>query len=247
MPVGGITRHPLNADGDGLRVIHADAWIAVVEKPSGMPSVPARDPREPPSVVDRLRAALAIDGFLEAAHRLDRDTSGLLILARSPEARRRLGIAFERGEVDKLYLAVVEGAPPSGQGTLHLPIARDLADAAPRYRADPILGARAATRWRVLRSMCGEDGRRRSLLQLEPITGRSHQLRVHLAWLGSPIEGDPLYGKRPNREATSAGRERMLLHAASLDFPHPDDGRRMRVESQATFAADVDGISSAWA
>jgi tRNA pseudouridine32 synthase/23S rRNA pseudouridine746 synthase len=188
-------------------VLHADAWIVVVEKPPGIPSVPARDPREPSSLIDRLR--LTIDGFVEAVHRLDRDTSGLIVVARSVESRRRLGMAFERGEVDKRYVAVVEGGPPSVQGTLHLPIAK-ASGAGPRYRADPILGVRAATRWRLLQTSRGEVGGR-SLLELEPITGRSHQLRVHLAWLGSPIVGDPLYGKR-SVAAGDAGRLARFFH-----------------------------------
>lgn len=221
------------ADGDGPRVLHADAWIAVVEKPPGVPSVPARDPREPSSLIDRVR--LAIDGFVEAVHRLDRDTSGLIVFARSVESRRRLGMAFERGKVDKRYVAVVEGGPPSSQGTLHLPIAK-APDGGPRYRVDPILGVRAVTRWRLLQTTQGEDGGR-SLLELEPITGRSHQLRVHLAWLGSPIVGDPLYGRHVD-SAEGIGRERMLLHATRLDFPHPEDGRRMRFESPASFTME---------
>jgi len=212
-------------------IVHADEWLLVVEKPPGMPSVPARTDRDPPSVVERLRAADP-GGFFEAAHRLDRDTSGLLVVARSPEARRRLARSFEGGAVRKRYLAVVEGRPPADAGILHLPLARDPAFP-PRQRVDVVMGVRATTRWRLLETgfIAGPgDGAVTSLLELEPLTGRSHQLRVHLAWLGVPIVGDPLYG-RPRRH--SAGR--MLLHAVSIEFPHPADDEMLAVHSQAEF------------
>ena len=230
--MGGNARNALNRGGmSGLRVVHADDWLLVVEKPSGMPSVPARPDRDPPSVVERLRS-VEPSGFLEAAHRLDRDTSGLLVVARSAESRRRLARAFERGLVRKRYIALVEGGPPADSGTLHLPLARD-PDSPPRQRVDPIMGVRATTRWRLLETVfpgaCG-NGDRASLLELEPVTGRSHQLRVHLAWLGTPIVGDALYGRR-TRHAVG----RMLLHAASIDLPHPRDDARLVLHSQADF------------
>lgn len=223
------------------RIVHDDEWLLVVEKPPGMPSVPARTDRDPPSVIERLRAAEP-GSFFEAAHRLDRDTSGLLVVARSPEARRRLARAFETGAVRKRYLAVVEGRPPADSGTLHLPIARAASGDGPRYRADPVMGVRSATRWRVLRMTDAPHGPR-SLLELDPVTGRSHQLRVHLAWLGCPIVSDRLYGRPLESDAGPAHDERMLLHAASIDFPHPRDGGRMRMQSPAAFAADVHDIS----
>jgi tRNA pseudouridine32 synthase/23S rRNA pseudouridine746 synthase len=212
-------------------VVHADDWLLVVEKLPGMPSVPARTDHDPPSVIERLRAAEP-GGFLEAAHRLDRDTSGLLVVARSAESRRRLALAFERGLVWKRYIALVEGSPPADSGTLHLPLARD-PDSPPRQRVDPVMGVRATTRWRLLQAgvtkACGHEDRA-SLLELEPVTGRSHQLRVHLSWLGTPIVGDPLYGRRSKRPIG-----RMLLHAASIDLPHPRDDARLVLRSQADF------------
>ncbi len=230
--MGGNARDALNHDGmTGLRVVHADDWLIVVEKPPGMPSVPARTDRDPPSVVERLRAA-ETGGFLEAAHRLDRDTSGLLVVARSLESRRRLALAFERGLVRKWYVALVHGRPPADSGTLHLPLARD-PDSPPRQRVDPVVGVRATTRWRLLETVVTEasgNGDRASLLELEPVTGRSHQLRVHLAWLGTPIVGDPLYGRRTKRPL-----DRMLLHAASIDLPHPRDDARLVLHSPADF------------
>jgi tRNA pseudouridine32 synthase/23S rRNA pseudouridine746 synthase len=183
-----------------------------------MPSVPARTPLDPPSVVERLAAGV---GAVEAVHRLDRDTSGLLVLARTPQARAALGRAFERRDVCKTYLAVVAGALPEDAGTIHLPLGPD-PDQPPRQRVDPILGRRAESRWRRL-AEAADGGRRLTLVALEPVTGRSHQLRAHLAWLGAPIAGDPLYG--------AGGSTGLALHAARLAFPHPADGRLIDVHA----------------
>jgi len=198
------------------RIVFVDEHIVIVEKPAGMPSVPARTPLDPPSVAERLAGEV---GAVEAVHRLDRDTSGLLVLARTPQARAALGQAFERRRVSKMYLAVVAGVLPAEAGTIHLPLAGD-ADRPPRQRIDPIHGRRAESRWRRLADAHDVD-RRLTLVALEPVTGRSHQLRAHLAWLGAPIEGDRLYG--------SVGGAGLALHAARLGFPHPVDGRPIHV------------------
>lgn len=203
-----------------MRVVHFDRDLVVVDKPAGMPSVPARTVLDPPDVAAVLRGAC---GPLEAVHRLDRDTSGLLVLARSREARARLGRSFERGGVTKRYLAVVHGMPPAGSGEINQPLARDL-ERPPRHRVDVILGRRATTRWRMLAST-DHAGTRVALLELRPLTGRSHQIRVHLAWLGCPVVGDPLYG-RSRRPSTA-----MALHAAALVLPHPRDGRQVSLAS----------------
>jgi tRNA pseudouridine32 synthase/23S rRNA pseudouridine746 synthase len=201
----------------GPPVVFADDHVLAVDKPSGVPSVPARSRLDPPSVVERLAAEW---GPLEAVHRLDRDTSGILVLARARAARITLGRAFEMREVRKRYLAVVDGGPPDAEGIVHLPLADD-PTAPPRKRVDPLLGKPAATRWcRVARGV-GAHGPI-SLLALEPITGRSHQLRAHLAWLGAPIIGDRLYGPRGRPPTCS-----LALCAAAIDFPHPADGRRI--------------------
>jgi len=209
-----------------VRVIFADADLIVVDKPAGMPSVPARTPLDPPCVASHLRAAF---GDLEAVHRLDRDTSGLLVLARSSQARAALGRAFEARMVQKRYEAIVHGGPVHAEGIVHLPLASD-PQRPPRSRVDPILGRPATTRWRLLMASATTEPRW-SRLELEPVTGRSHQLRVHLAWLGMPIVGDRLYGPvHPAANAPSAARLR--LHATWLAFPHPRDGRRVDVRSE---------------
>lgn len=226
----------------GLRVVLIDEQIVVVEKPAGMPSVPARTPLDPPDVARVLRTlpefAGERGGLLEAAHRLDRDTSGLLVLARSQTARRSLGLAFERRQVRKRYLAVVKGLLPWPAGTIHLPLAAD-PWLPPRQRIDPILGRPAISRWQVIATatdaLAKSTAAGWSLVELEPVTGRSHQLRAHLAWLGAPILGDHLYSSlaeaqqlRPDPHEPSApfgDAGRLCLHATSLEFPHPATGR----------------------
>ncbi|MFN9370150.1 MAG: RluA family pseudouridine synthase [Planctomycetia bacterium] len=213
----------MTAACDPPRIVHCDEAIVVVEKPSGMPSVPARTPLDPPCVAERLAAFF---GTVEAVHRLDRDTSGLLVLARSAEARAALGRAFEHGLVAKRYVAVVRGAPPIDAGEIHQPLAPD-PDRPPRQRVDVVHGRRAVTRWwQRERGLAGTPAEGCSLLELEPLTGRSHQLRVHLAWLGCPLLGDRLYGPREERG-------RLALHAAEISFPHPIDGRELRCTAPA--------------
>ena len=218
-----------NATSADVRVVFADADLIVVDKPAGMPSVPARTPLDPPCVAGRLRAEY---GPLEAAHRLDRDTSGLLVLARSQEMRAAIGRAFEARTVRKRYEAVVHGGPDQPEALVHLPLASDPLRP-PRSRVDPILGRPATTRWRLL-TASPVPGKRWSLLELEPVTGRSHQLRVHLAWLGMPIIGDRLYGPLTGRAAP-----RLALHATWLVFPHPRHGRPVEVRAEPPCWAEM--------
>lgn len=221
------TSAPLGAVSEDscIRIVFADPDLIVVDKPAGMPSVPARTPLDPPSVASHLHAGF---GGLEAVHRLDRDTSGLLVLARTNQSRAALGRAFEARTVRKRYEAIVHGVPARPEGVVHLPLASD-PQRPPRSRVDPILGRPATTRWRLLMAPPAA-GPRWSLLELEPVTGRSHQLRVHLAWLGMPIVGDRLYGAvSPGAKGPPAAR--LGLHATWLAFPHPRDGRLVEVNA----------------
>lgn len=221
----------------GLRVLFADDSIVVVDKRAGMPSVPARSAADPPDVARVLGPFLPPGGSLEAAHRLDRDTSGLLLLARGRDARRALGRAFERGEVEKTYVALVCGRPPIPAGTISQPLAPDPL-APPRQRVDPVVGRPATTRFETIG--VAAERPELSVLRLEPVTGRSHQLRVHLAWLGCPVLGDPLYGR-----AGSHGGGRMWLHAARIALAHPADGRRLAFLAPLCLEATVNPPSTA--
>lgn len=158
-------------------------------------------------------------------HRLDRDTSGLILLARDAGTHRALSAAFAERRVRKTYLARVEGLPVARGGWIDQPLAR-LASRPPRYGVVPVAGGGkpALTRWRLL-----ERGPCSSLVVLQPHTGRSHQLRVHLAALGHPVLGDPLYGD-------PAAAPRLQLHAAGLRFRHPVTGEPLRLRSWCPLA-----------
>ena len=185
-----------------------------VDKPAGLLSQPGLGPEQSDSVITRLQQQ---DQSLRLVHRLDRDTSGVLLLARSADALRWLSALFAERRVNKLYQADVEGEL-YGCGCITRPLSR-LSRQPPRYGRHPE-GRLAQTVWRV-RTV----GARSPRLWLRPLTGRSHQLRAHLAELGHPIVGDPIYG--------DAGRScRLHLHAQALSFCHPFTQQRIRLIAQ---------------
>lgn len=188
------------------RVLFIDAEAIVLDKPAGLPVTPVRD------------GALSLENHLDslrfgfqrwptAVHRLDRDTSGCLLLARHPKAHKRFAAAFEAGLVEKVYWAVVAGVPEAEEGAIDLALAKvSTREEGWRIVPDARTGKRALTRWRRL---AVQDGR--ALIAFMPETGRTHQIRVHAAaGLGMPIAGDPVYGD---------GKGPMLLHARSLAVP----------------------------
>ncbi len=195
---------------NGLAVLHLDADLIVVNKPAGLLSVPGRGADKQDCVVHRLQAG----GHPEAliVHRLDMATSGLLLLARGAAAQRALSMAFEARQVGKRYVAVVQGLMGEvGADWQHieLPLAADWPNR-PRQRVDHAQGKPSLTRWRVF----SQDGAAHTTrLELEPLTGRTHQLRVHLLALGHPILGDALYGSQPPTH------DRLHLHACHLSLP----------------------------
>jgi tRNA pseudouridine32 synthase/23S rRNA pseudouridine746 synthase len=199
---------------DPLQPLHRDSWLLAVSKPAGLLSQPGLGPDQQDSLITRLRAG---DGDLHLVHRLDRDTSGVLLLARGLESLRRCSALFAQRRVNKLYLAEIDGEL-IGRGCLDAPLAR-LQRQPPRYGRHPE-GRRSSTLWRVRRARHG-----RTQLWLRPLTGRSHQLRAHLAERGHPIVGDPIYG--------DAGRScRLHLHAQALSFRHPFTQQRVRLIAQ---------------
>lgn len=210
-----------------LRILSADARVIVADKPSGLLSVPGRGADKQDSLWSRLQADW---GNLYVVHRLDRDTSGVVLFARDHAALRNLARQFQERTVAKRYLAVVAGGMPADRGRITLPLTRDCADDAdgdrpPRYRVDYQRGLTAVTDYRVL-----EREATRTRIELTPQTGRSHQLRVHLSELGHPILGDPLYAPA----LVEAMAPRLCLHAVCLEVTHPEGGRR-RFESTAPF------------
>jgi tRNA pseudouridine32 synthase/23S rRNA pseudouridine746 synthase len=195
----------------GLDVIHVDAHLLVLDKPSGLLSVPAKPPGPADCLEARARAAFP-DTLL--VHRLDRDTSGVIVFARTALAQRHLGWQFERRQVRKAYVARVWGAPEAEAGRIELPLIADWPNR-PRQMVCPVRGKPAVTDWRV---EAREGAATR--VALAPRTGRSHQLRVHMAALGHPILGDNFYAP-PDALAAA---DRLQLHAERIRFRHPDGG-----------------------
>lgn len=205
-------------------IVFADAHLIVVDKPHGLLSVPGRDPANRDCVPARLRAEY---GELRIVHRLDLDTSGIMVLARDAATHRHLNRQFEQRSVAKLYEALVWGLPAQESGEIDLPICVDWPNR-PRKIVDYTNGKHALTRWRVLER---DSERNRSRLALTPITGRSHQLRVHLAEIGHPILGCPFYAHEQARSAST----RLALHARRLELTHPLSGERMIFEAPTPF------------
>jgi len=210
-------------------VIHRDDLVIVLNKPAGL------------AVQGGTGTGRHIDGMLDAlrfgleerprlVHRLDKDTSGLLLIARTGQAAKRLGEAFRHRETEKLYWAVVVGAPPRGEGAIDLPLAKR-----PGVRGDRELvevdheeGQKALTHFQVL----DRAGKRAALLALWPRTGRTHQLRVHCAAIGCPILGDGKYGGEEALLAPVADAKRLHLHARRLTLPHPSGKGELSVEAE---------------
>ncbi len=204
-----------------LVVLHEDAEVLLVDKPAGLLSVPGKGPELADCLLSRVQAAFP-DALL--VHRLDRDTSGVMIFALTPHAQRHLGLQFEKRMTKKTYVARVWGQLPEKTGTVDLPLIVDWPNR-PRQMVDQKNGKQAVTDWRVMRSDNVE-----TRVRLMPRTGRSHQLRVHMLALGHPILGDPFYATGPARDY-----ERLMLHSESLRFRHPDGGRTLNFSVKPPF------------
>ncbi|GAB4213073.1 MAG: bifunctional tRNA pseudouridine(32) synthase/23S rRNA pseudouridine(746) synthase RluA [Rhodoferax sp.] len=200
-----------------VQVLHADAQVVVLIKPSGLLSAPGRGPDKQDCAARQIQA---IFPDAQVVHRLDMATSGLMLMARGTEMQRRLSVAFAQRHIHKRYEAVVAGHPmpnncdEDGWSTVDWPIAADWPNR-PRRIIDWVHGKPSLTRWRVLARERTVQGQEKTRLALEPITGRSHQLRVHLMALGHPILGDALYAE----PALASAAPRLLLHACALEVP----------------------------
>lgn len=218
-----------------LEILFEDEHLVVLDKPSGLAVHPGAG-RSSGTLANRLLAAypemaeVGGPGRPGIVHRLDLDTSGVLVVARTRDAHQRLSEAFAERAVEKRYLAIVFGTPTEREGTITAPIARH-----PQRRKEMtvlLTGRVAETGYRVLGS-----SRRLSLLALAPVTGRTHQIRVHLKHIGHPIVGDPVYGEARWRDFERARQkplrdfERTALHAWRLAFPHPASGEVRRFEA----------------
>jgi tRNA pseudouridine32 synthase/23S rRNA pseudouridine746 synthase len=205
----------LRLAGCGLALVHADDHLLALDKPAGLLAVPGRGEDKADCLSARVQS---VDPTARVVHRLDQATSGLMLMARSLAVQRALGLAFEQRRVHKLYLAIAAGhlgLGPGSQGEIDLPLAPDW-PRRPLQVVDHNVGKPATTYWEVLAHEHWHD-LAVTRLALRPLTGRTHQLRVHLAAIGHPLLGDGLYAHAPARDAAP----RLLLHAQRLELQHP--------------------------
>jgi len=210
-----------NPPQTSLAVLHHDHELLVVDKPSGLLSVPGKGEHLADCLLTRVQAVFA-EALL--VHRLDRDTSGVMVFAMTAHAQRHLGLQFEKRQTRKIYLAEVDGEVAEENGTVDLPLIVDWPNR-PLQKVDFDTGKQAITDWKRLRKGAG-----RSRMRLMPKTGRSHQLRVHMREIGHPILGDPFYGPETLDQA-----DRLMLHAHQLRLRHPDGGRGMSFTAPCPF------------
>ena len=206
-----------------IQIVYQDSALMVLNKPAGLLSVPGRGADKQNALSTHIQA-LYPDALV--VHRLDQATSGLMAMARHIKVQRDLSRAFEKRQIHKEYVAIVHGTLQTHSGEINLPVMADW-PRRPLQKVDHIHGKAALTRWRVLARDAAANTTR---LLLEPITGRTHQLRVHLSAIGHPIVGDTLYGGVP---AAAAGR--MLLHAQAMQLAHPVSQAALHLHSSAPF------------
>jgi tRNA pseudouridine32 synthase/23S rRNA pseudouridine746 synthase len=204
-----------------LVILHMDQQVIVVDKPAGLLSVPGKLEGRRDCLQSRLEAAYP-DALL--VHRLDCDTSGVMIFARTKAAQGFLGQEFEKRRARKTYVARVAGVMQADSGHVDLPLCADWPNR-PKQHVDWENGRPAQTDWQVISRLPNE-----TRVHLHPLTGRSHQLRVHMAELGHPILGDPIYAAGP-----ALDHPRMMLHAESLSLHHPETKQRVEYRAECPF------------
>lgn len=206
----------------GLAVLYLSDQLIVVDKPSGLLSVPGRGAGKEDCLSRRVQAEFP-DALI--VHRLDMGTSGIVVMGRGARAQRELSIQFQERRVRKRYQALVDGHwTAAAAGEIELPICVDWPNR-PRQKVDHAIGRPSLTRYRVL------DAGAVSRIELEPTTGRSHQLRVHMEAMGHPILGDDFYGT----PASCAKAERLMLHACRIELGDPETGMPLRVDCPPPF------------
>jgi len=222
-----------------LRVLHLDRHVLIVDKPAGLLSLPTQA-HERDTLVDRAARYLSIRHggqrpFVGVVHRLDKDTSGALALARTPQAVRAFQALFKAHDIERQYLAVVEGVVPRAEGTINMALVADRGDLRRGVARTPDEGRPAVTHYRVVEHF----GPVATLLACWLETGRTHQIRIHLAEIGHPVVGDAVY--RPRQQPRTKARfPRQALHAQTLGFVHPLTGEHVHVE--APLPADFSGL-----
>lgn len=211
-----------------LVTLHVDPDIIVIDKPSGLYTIPGRGPENADSAITRLQL-----DYPEAIiiHRLDLDTSGLLVVPRTFRGRSMLSRQIRERTMQKVYEAIVWGLVADDSGSIELPLERDMANR-PRMKIDHVAGKASLTHYSVI---ARDETRQRTHLRLTPVTGRQHQLRMHLASIGHPILGCDLYA----HEAAYRAMPRLMLHATTLGFAHPASAAWFSISSPAPF--DVTG------
>ena len=211
-----------NPPDDPLNIVYEDSEVLALDKPSGLLSVPGKGPELADCLISRVQTVFP---HALLVHRLDRDTSGVMIFGLSPHAQRHLGLQFEKRQMKKTYVARVWGTVAEDTGTVDLPLCVDWPNR-PKQHVNYEKGKASATDWKVLRREA--DGTTR--MRLMPQTGRSHQLRVHMLEIGHPILGDPFYAEGP-----AGDFPRLMLHAEELRLRSPADGRGVRVRAKTPF------------
>ncbi|MEP6068407.1 MAG: pseudouridine synthase [Paracoccaceae bacterium] len=211
-----------NPPDDPLNIVYEDSEVLALDKPSGLLSVPGKGPELADCLISRVQTVFP---HALLVHRLDRDTSGVMIFGLSPHAQRHLGLQFEKRQMKKTYVARVWGRVGEDTGTVDLPLCVDWPNR-PKQHVNYEKGKASVTDWKVLRREA--DGTTR--MRLMPQTGRSHQLRVHMLEIGHPILGDPFYAEGP-----AGDYPRLMLHAEELRLRSPADGRGVRVRAKTPF------------
>lgn len=207
---------------DGPDILFADDHILIVNKPAGLLTVPGKTEDLADCLESRLQANFP---SARIVHRLDADTSGIMVLGLTAKAHAALGLQFEKRQTGKTYIARIWGRPGADRGEIDLPMRADW-PSRPRQMIDHEQGRKAITGWRILES----DGIS-SRVELTPLTGRSHQLRLHMAQLGHPILGDNIYA----HDEAYAAALRLQLHAQRLQFNHPESGERLEFSAPPEF------------